>query len=284
MNLLPMANTYYITQSGKQAGPYQLDEIANLVGKGRLDLLDYVYDENSLEWRLIMEFPDLQPILIQQGILNLQTKSLPAQEKQNTDPENGGWFILHGSSQLGPYSTADLIRMLQTKRLFEYDLVCKSGYTEWKRLGDCEDFSPEKIKNLFSKEHKAKSPAEGEAELLFFRRRHARTPYNSSVILHNNKQVWKGTSVEISQGGAGVILHSDQLEIGQNVFLHFKPGDDIPPFNAISLLVSRRIMPDKSFKYGLKFTNINQSVQLAIRNFAEAKVIKDDEVSTAKAA
>jgi hypothetical protein len=175
------------------------------------------------------------------------------------------WFVLKGENKYGPFTYLEMVRLLQEKHLFEYDYVWNAGMPSWRRVAECEPFQPESIRTLH---YKTSTETDG----IFFRRRHARAHYGASVIVHNNKDVWKGRSMEISAGGAGLLLDSPGLQPGQTVFLHFKVGDNVPPFNAVCGIVSKQILPSATaseiqVKYGVKFTSINREVQHAIKNF-----------------
>ncbi|MNL46852.1 PilZ domain protein [compost metagenome] len=157
--------------------------------------------------------------------------------------------------------------MLQEKTLFEYDYIWHSQLPAWKRVAEVEDFSPESIKAMASEP--------GVAEV-FFRRRHARANYGASLIVHNNKTVFRGQALEISAGGAGVLIESAHLQPGQSLFLHFQPGDGVPPFNAVCQIVSKQYVQDDNsetqpIKYGVKFTTLSQSVRENIKNYTAAK-------------
>src|SRR5690606_38372739 len=108
---------------------------------------------------------------------------------------------------------------------------------------------------------KLKSTLMPEINEVFFRRRHRRVKYGGTILVHDNKSVWKGQGVEISAGGAGVIMENSMIVPGQTLYLHFKPGDGVPPFNAVCEVVSKRFVEgvkDKNapIRYGLKFKNI----------------------------
>lgn len=50
---------YYVSREGKQMGPYPLNSIAEMVKKNELTMLDYLYDDSSGDWVLLMEYQDL---------------------------------------------------------------------------------------------------------------------------------------------------------------------------------------------------------------------------------
>lgn len=251
-----MNKKFFVTQNGIQAGPLSLTEIAAALDAKTQLWADYIYDDQSMEWIMLMEFKPL--------LAHVNNANRPQAPEANTKSKNEqAWYILRGEEQSGPFTTLEMVKMLQEKKLFEYDFVWSTHQNQWLRLSSCEDFKPERIRTMFESDKTGKSVD------VFLRRRHPRANCETSVIVHNNKYVWKGSGIEISQGGAGVIIETEALEVGQSLFLHFKPSPQIPAFNAVSLVVSRSKMSDQLLKYGLRFTSINQSIQLALKNFAE---------------
>ena len=66
------------------------------------------------------------------------------------------------------------------------------------------------------------------------------------------------------------------LEPGQNLYLHFQPGDGVPPFNAVCIVVSKQPIRDGSVagnpvKYGVKFNSLSQTTRQSIREFTEKR-------------
>ena len=72
------------------------------------------------------------------------------------------------------------------------------------------------------------------------------------------------------------MIDNNALNPGQSLFLHFQPGDGVPPFNAVCQIVSKQHVSvnasrDNQIKYGVKFTNLSQSVRESIKNFTAAQ-------------
>jgi hypothetical protein len=248
---------YYLSHQGQQMGPWSYDEIVQQLNAKKVDWTDYLFDEKQNDWVLLAEHNLLFDYFH-------KAKPAPAAKVVELHPgESKEWFVLKGENKYGPFAYLELVKMLQEKNLYEYDYVWTASMVGWKRVSDCEDFSIEKIRAL----HKSKEAA---SEEVFFRRRHARVKYGASVLIHNSKSVWKGLSVELSSGGAGLIIDNQNLEPGHNLFLHFKVGDEVPPFNAICSIVSKHVMSDTNqVKYGVKFTNISRDVRHAIKAFTD---------------
>lgn len=255
---------FYLTQNGKPVGPWSSDDILSKLSAKSLSWTDYLYDEAKQDWVLLMDHPSFV------GHFR-ELANAPAAEdtvvQRDEKPDASfsrekEWFILKGDNKYGPFPFLELLKMLQEKSLFEFDYVWNVKFSNWKRVSECEEFRPEKVKAL-------KDSGHAEVEEVFFRRRHARASYGASLVVHDNKKVWKGESLEISPGGCGLVIDNSGLEPGQNLFLHFKAGDGVPPFNAICQIVSKHSSePGQQWvRYGVKFTSISRQVQLAIKDF-----------------
>jgi hypothetical protein len=171
------------------------------------------------------------------------------------------WYVLKGKNRFGPLMYLDLVRMLQEKSVFEFDYVWAQGLDKWKRIAELECFSCDHIRALFGQDG---------VDSVFYRRSHPRARYETSLICHDNSSVWKGHTIEISEGGAGVIIQNAMLLPGQSVYMHFRPGALSKSFNVLSEIVSKRFMkgirePEAPVLYGIKFVNIQKQDREAIR-------------------
>jgi len=184
------------------------------------------------------------------------------------DVTRGQWYVLKGKNRFGPLLYLDLIRMLQDKSVFEYDYVWAQGLEGWKRIAEVQVFSADHIRGLFGSDDDSESK-------LFHRRSYPRAKYEATIIVHDNANVWKGKTVELSEGGAGVIIDNAMILPGQNVYLHFKPGPLSKSFNVLCEVVSKRYVKgirdkDAPVVYGIKFININKQDRETIRNIHAA--------------
>ena len=80
--------------------------------------------------------------------------------------------------------------------------------------------------------------------------------------------------MEVSEGGAGVVMENAMLVPGQELYLHFKPGDGVPPFNAICEVVSKEFVKDlrdrsAPIKYGLKFKSLSSETQKFLKDYTK---------------
>lgn len=278
---------FYVSHEGQQQGPLSVDEILTKIKAGELTPLDYLYDDVKSDWVVFLEHEVLAAKLKEAkpkappkpaAHAEEQTK---AEEKQieHTVQEmkkNGHevsehmvteWYVLKGENKFGPFAYPDLIKMLQQKVVFEFDFVWHPGLSAWKRIAELHAFEADKVKAL-------KETLMPEISEVFFRRRHRRVNYNGTILIHDNKAVWKGHGVEISAGGAGVVMENSLLVPGQTLYLHFKPGDGVPPFNAICEVVSKKYVDGIKEKnapihYGLKFTSISPNAQKFLQDYTK---------------
>lgn len=255
-----MLKHYYLSNNGTHIGPFPHETVLSRLQAGQTQWTDYVYDESVGEWLILLEHPEFSA----QGFSTRPPQKSEPQTVFNDSLKQKEWFILKDGSNYGPFAYAEVVKMLQEKTLFEYDYIWNERMSDWKPLAEVEDFCPDKIKAF-------KASTDIEVEEIFFRRRHARARYGTSLIVHNHKTVFKGKTLEISAGGAGVIIETNSLNPGQSLFLHFQPGDGVPPFNAVCQIVSKQHGGGDSVRYGIKFVTLSQSVRDSIKSYT-AKV------------
>lgn len=265
-----MQKQFFLSKNGAHVGPYSFDEILRKLDVQEHHWMDYVYDDGAQDWIMLMEHPEFTE-KFNSGYARPSAKPIqPNQRVMEIRPENRlrekEWFLLKEGNNYGPFSALDLIQMLQEKALFEFDYVWHHGMPSWKRVADIAEFAPDRIRDL-------KNSGNTDVSEVFFRRRHSRALYGCSLIVHNSKSVFKGKSLEISEGGAGIVIENNALQPGQTIYLHFQPGDGVPPFNAVCTIVSKQhvesVREVPPVKYGVKFTSISQSARESIKDFTE---------------
>ncbi len=258
---------FYVYHQGEQSGPVSLTDIAARVRSRALDLNDYIYDEAASDWIVIVAHPGLSESIKDVKPASSVTPTGPVAKvlAPAVDGHPNEWFALKGNLRFGPFAYTEIIHLLQEKSMYDSDFVWHAGLKEWKKVADLPDFHPEAIRKL-------RELGQTKLNEVFFRRRHARIQHDGSILMHNNQKVFRGTSLEISAGGAGIMLETAALEVGNQVFLHFKPASELPPFNAVCEIVSRRPVNSADvlapIHYGVKFLKIESTLTDAIENLA----------------
>jgi hypothetical protein len=274
---------FFVSHQEKQLGPYTVDEIVNLVQKEELSPLDYIYDQVRQDWILFMDHPDLglrlrsvkpkrAPKPVEGPVPHAADPSsqaavaepVPKGPNQDLGPSGTQWFVLKGDNKFGPFTYPDVIKMLQQGVVYEFDFAWHEALSNWVRIAELPEFKPDRIREL---KNNAKDK---EISQVFFRRRHKRVKYGGTILIHDNKKVWKGQAVEMSEGGAGVVMDNSMVLPGQVLYLHFKPGDGVPPFNAVCEVVSKQFVsglkdPKAPVRYGIKFKTISHEAEKVIR-------------------
>lgn len=264
-----MQRQFILAKNGDHVGPFAFEDVLAKLHSGEVQWMDYVYDDASHDWVMLMEHPQFTE---QFNLGHARPSAKPIiMVAEAPSPEVGpvsdkAWYLLREGNNFGPFSVLDVVHMLQEKTLFEFDFIWQKGMATWKRIAEIPEFNADKIRAL-------KTAPEAEASEVFFRRRHARARYGCSIIVHDHKKLFKGHSLEISEGGAGIAVQSGDFKPGQSLYLHFKPGDEVPPFNALCTIVSKQWRSEKEseMRYGVKFDGISLNVRQSIRDFAEKK-------------
>lgn len=265
---------FLVSHSGVESGPFTLDEVVAKIRARELELFDYIFDEAKNDWVLMTEHegvtlrlkankPAAPPKAVAHAEAPKAAPSREAAEPQLTreTPSTaaihsaaGEWFVMKGEHKFGPFTPADVIKMLQDKVIFPFDFIWHQGLKDWTRLAETQEFNPEQIKATFEKGGKAKE--------IFQPRKFKRQPYSGRVILHDNLKLWKGEGFEISKGGVGILMKNEIVVPGQQLNVHFGAHGEWPAFNAVCEVVSKKFVNDGSpVEYGLRFLNLSQEGQ-----------------------
>jgi len=301
-----MSQRIHVSKDGKTFGPYTEAEVRQKIATGELTEDDFFYAEDSKSWLTLNEFSvgaesnfdqgsplpqDLTTTLLQTDATNINfanaqvvsvdfknkthqtdkamvdlTSTSPEPVPQNTADEE--WFVLKWDNRYGPFTYFEMLKMLQEKSVFEFDFVWTKGMQTWQRVAEVAVFASNYIRKLQGDDKGDKK------DEIFFRRRHLRTSFNGSIIVHDNRKIWKGESFEISEGGAGVVMFNSMALPGQTLYIHFKAGDNVPAFNAVCEVVSKQYVkdlkdPNAPVRYGIKFLKISDGAQRSIAGFVE---------------
>lgn len=279
-----MQTLFYVSSKEEQLGPFTLQDIGERLGEGELMPTDYLYLESVEDWVLLMEYKELADFMkpakpkkpipkpqVSDAVAQVASEQASAERRNedrstNLEEKKEEWFVLKGKDRFGPFSYREIIRMLQEKQVYEFDYVWKAPMKTWSRVAELEVFAAEEIEKM------AGSDDPG-VQQLFFRRRHARAQHGASLIVHDNHKVWKGESLEISEGGAGIRMSNSMLLPGQKIFVHFKPSDGLPSFNVMCEVVNKKFVTgvrssSTPVTYGVRFLAINGDMKDSIRDMA----------------
>lgn len=255
-----MAKSYFLSRKDEAWGPFNHDQVLEKLKTSEYPVTGYVFEENDKNWVMIFEHPDFADHIPEEALKSQDKKTVP----QPTPLTEKEWFVLKDGNNYGPFSKLEVVQMLQSKALYEFDYVWHKDLGVWKRVADIPEFGEAAMRDL----QKSGTIVVNE---VFFRRRHLRAACDSSIIVHDNKAVYKGRSIEVSIGGAGLLIENHDFTPGQTIFLHFKPGSGVPPFNAVCQIISKSQARGaaSTTRYGVKFTSISHLSKQAIKTFTD---------------
>lgn len=286
---------YDVSVNGEVKQKLEISEVLHLMTERQLGPTDYIYNEEFGDWQMLIENQEVVQALKQIKIAQpekptfqkavvkasekITTGTITKAEASELEPSNfaeltnnpmmSEWYVLKGENKFGPFSYIEVIKMLQEKVVFEFDFAWQKGMESWVRIAELREFCPEHIKKL-------QDSLMPEIKNVFFRRKHPRVHFKAEILIHDNNHVWKGKAVELSEGGAGLIMENALVIPGQKLYLHFKPYIEIPAFNAIAEVVSKKYVEGVKEQrapicYGVKFTNLSGNTKEYLQKYTKEK-------------
>lgn len=271
---------FHISRSNQDFGELTTSEIKAMLAAGELSMTDYAFHAQKKDWVFLLEIPELnlalkadKPTLRpERAASSGNVVSLPSRQAESTEEtlkkaekksslqavteEDRQWYVLKGESQLGPIGYSDVVRMLQQKLAFEYELVWHPSLMKWTRIAEVDVFSKKNVKNWLNGNSMGKE--------IIFDRKSERWSFSAEVLAHDNSALWTGQAQQLSKFGAGVELKNGLLLPGAQVNLHFGASVDLPAFNVRAEIVNKRYTPIKSKStpviYGFRFLNLDQQI------------------------
>ncbi len=260
-----MLKRFFLSRQGSQVGPFTVNEILEKLQRCEHAWNDYIYDEAKEDWMLLLEHPIFSDKYTQgwARVENMNPTAVhPYHEKK--------WSVQKDGKQFGPFSYLEVIQMLQERTLQDHDMLSLTKVGKWQSVSEFEEFSADKVRHLMA-------TADRHIKEVFNRRRYPRAHFEGTLIVHDNKTVFRGQSFQISAGGAGLYIPSSGLQPGQTLLLHFHPSTDVPAFNAVAAVVSKfenskqAALQPMPLRYGVKFTSISQTVKEKIYSYTNRK-------------
>jgi hypothetical protein len=239
---------------------------------GELAYTDYLWAPDQEAWRMLAEqfagdFPP--PVEPPPGVKASGAKKLKEREYEpETFSQDIGisnesiWFLYRDNTKFGPYRYLELVRLLQTNACAPDDFVWKPGFEDWARLRQCPEFEEPVLRKLVHLRNFG-------SEKVFIQRRFPRVPYESEVILHDDKRVVFGAARSLSEGGAFLEVAKPTHAKGDRIKIHFTPGAVTVPFNCIAEVT--QVSKGEPSGYNVKFIYLEEEDRKRISQYAESK-------------
>jgi hypothetical protein len=270
-----LSDSFFVSHGGQPQGPFSKGDLKKKLKAGEIDFTDYLWLPGDEEWRMLASFfsvdfpPPKDP---PPGVAVTEHKEKKLKERefaQETFAQDLGisneaiWFLYRDNTKFGPYRFLELVRLLQTNACSRDDFVWKPGFDDWTRLRACPEFDDPVLKKLVHLKNFG-------AEKVFIQRRFPRVPYESEVILHDEKRVIFGAARSLSEGGAFVEVSKPTHMKGDRIKIHFTPGAVSTPFNCIAEVT--QVSKGSPAGYNVKFIYLEEEDRKRIAQYADTVV------------
>jgi hypothetical protein len=278
---------FIVAKGDEQLGPMSIAQVAGEIAAGNIAVTDFVYDLAKNDWVTLFECealkthlaaskPKAPPKPAQQAKTATQTETKSetknrtetaavtdtATELVDTGTTSGAqeWFVQKGQHRYGPFSYLQVLKGLQEKTIYEFDLISKDT-EQWYRIAELEEFSADNVRSL-----------QETAESVFTTRQFPRVQVDVEVIVHDNSKVWMGRAFEASAGGTGLIIENSTLVPGQTLLLHFAGQEGLPAFNALCEIVGKKFSKEvrnesSPVQYAVRFLKLDSKVEKAVQSY-----------------
>lgn len=268
---------------GEQSGPMTLEKVQEALKERRVRYTDYLWDPQASAWVLLAVYfqdqfpapkappagvkvapvpasaaktklPDAQP--------DLKRFTSAAFDQQFGVSNESIWFLYKDKEKYGPYRFLEVVQLLQEMKCDQADFIWKPGMNDWERIRNVAEYQPEILKRLSN----VKNFSGINLDTVFIKRQFPRVPYDSEVILHDDRQVVIGSATTISEGGAFVRVSKPVHQRGDRLKLHFSAAGVPVPFNCIAEVT--QVCKTEPAGYCLKFIYLEQEDQERIADYA----------------
>jgi hypothetical protein len=248
--------SFFLAEGQSYIGPFKASEIYAMIESKKTSWVDYCYREKEGNWMRIADHPVFKAIQAEPPKPPKPKIQAPPPPPRATESLIK-WFVYQNDTQTGPYTTADVARLLASHQVSESAFVWQEKFTEWKPLGQVDDFKTSSQKP---------APVQTEAKKQEERRTAPRKPLVAEAYLTNLKEVMTGICRDISVGGMQVLCEFVPGQVGELIRLNVRPPEssNLKPFVAEGVIV--RVLEDKK-GFSFRFTRLEAEAKSAIERY-----------------
>jgi hypothetical protein len=254
--MIKRKSDWYIpnTESLDPMGPFEHDQIVQMLAKGDLRFDDYIWNPSlqpglQERWFRLYEVADFAayqskypkckfPKKRSQGTTSVKKFKIPSIEDghENSDKETG---IQH-----------------QNQHAIKNEFLSEVGAQSPMNTGS--------VENSVATNLAGKISAKKQQDFQNDYRRYPRAPLQGKAIIHNQYQYTSADIIDISEKGVYTILEElDIFKLGEEVSLTIVDHDSLGTFSVKSVIINSRIQ-NKKQGYGVYFLHVNPSLKRKI--------------------
>ena len=163
------------------------------------------------------------------------------------------WFILKEATKYGPFSRVEMMQMLENKLVFEHDSIWREGLGGWHSLAEVFEFSQIGIAGFY----REYSPDVKVDKTKLYRRKHSRVPITATVTVSASKNSHDALCLDVSKGGARLMIDGVVFKLGNTIEVSFKPSEDVSAFTAHCKIVSKN-----GNIYGVEYVQVKGAIKI----------------------
>jgi hypothetical protein len=179
------------------------------------------------------------------------------------------WFVLKAQQKFGPYSYEDMISMKQKKQLYDFDYVWKAGFNVWMPVAHVEELSSTRFLQWIKENPKNSNH--------LVPRTTTRILHITPLSIHNNSNLWKGSTHSLSINGAQITMNNPFVLPGQEIHIHFESArsTDIA-FSVIGEVIGKkystqRLKFNSPLQYIVRFNHKDAGAEFQIQEWIDEK-------------
>ncbi len=168
------------------------------------------------------------------------------------------WFVYQGNQQLGPFTTGQVVQMIDSKMIAQDAYLFKVGWKDWRPYEEC-------------MEELGLKPAAPQQDSDERRSAAPRATILGRVIVHNNGQLIIGSGVNISSTGIFVETQDQIFTVGEKLKLSVRIDGFVKSFNVVARVVRYNSDPRHPVGFGLSFEGLDGGIGDEIEKMVASK-------------
>ena len=258
---------YFLIVGGTDFGPLTAEEIFEKVEKNEAGLMDFIWRPGWTDFKRIADEKEFHVLLPKKPSLDvigaLQLKIMERSKAKIKDappaaPTEVSYYLYFNKTQYGPFSTAELDRVISANKIDSGAFIWVPGWANWKPITEMSEFaarvkteSKESTKSKASRKDKRGSP---------------RKPLVARLFVSNDADVIVAVCRDISVGGMQVLTDKVPGQVGAKIKLNVSPGDskNVKGFVAEGEIV--RVLEDGR-GFAFRFVKISSDAKKVIEKY-----------------